>query len=139
SWTFGGSVTAAAADPASQCPVVAPTTHCLVDSQLQAELKNFIVANKLPRDLKHQYFLLLPPHVENCFDNNPFDPNGPYGGCSANESANPVYCAYHGNSTSSPTFIYSNDPYVVGTLGCDDGHHPNGPSDGALEGGFSHE
>src|SRR5256885_2782482 len=32
--TFGGSLTDTDAYPASQCPVVAPTTHCLVDSQL---------------------------------------------------------------------------------------------------------
>jgi PKD repeat protein len=35
--------------------------------------------------------------------------------------------------------IYSNDPVVTGNPGCDDGNHPNGPSDGALEGGLSHE
>ena len=35
--------------------------------------------------------------------------------------------------------IYSNDPYVTGNPGCDDGNHPNGPSDGALIGGLSHE
>ena len=28
--------------------------------------------------------------------------------------------------------IYANDPYVTGNRGCDDGNHPNGPSDGAL-------
>jgi hypothetical protein len=28
---------------------------------------------------------------------------------------------------------------VTGNPGCDDGKHPNGPSDGALEGGLSHE
>ena len=28
---------------------------------------------------------------------------------------------------------------MVGNPGCDDGNHPNGPSDGAIEGGLSHE
>jgi len=36
--------------------------------------------------------------------------------------------------------VYANDPYVTGIEGCDDGEHPNDkPSDGALEGGLSHE
>ena len=36
--------------------------------------------------------------------------------------------------------VYSNDPYVSGNSGCDDGEHPNeSPSDGALQGGLSHE
>ena len=29
--------------------------------------------------------------------------------------------------------------FVTGNPGCDDGNHPNGPSDGALVGGLSHE
>jgi PKD repeat protein len=35
--------------------------------------------------------------------------------------------------------LYADDPFVTGISGCDDGNHPNGPSDGALEGGLSHE
>ncbi len=35
--------------------------------------------------------------------------------------------------------FYSNNPYVAGNSGCDDGNHPNGPSDGELVGGLSHE
>jgi hypothetical protein len=52
-----------------------------------------------------------------------------------------VYCAYHGNIPAGEgQIIYSNDPYVTGILGCDDGNHPNGTSaDGALQGGLSHE
>ena len=49
------------------------------------------------------------------------------------------YCAYHQNTVLSPMLFYSNDPYVTGNSGCDDGNHPNGPSDGAIEGGLSHE
>src|SRR5262249_38698195 len=45
----------------------------------------------------------------------------------------------HSNSAASPIFIYADDPFVSGNFGCDDGHHPNGVSDGALEGGLSHE
>jgi PKD repeat protein len=63
------------------------------------------------------------------------------GGCSAGEVPQnlALYCAYHGNTTISPFMIYSNDPYVTGNPGCDDGNHPNGVSDGALTGGLSHE
>ena len=38
-----------------------------------------------------------------------------------------------------PMMFYANMPYVVGNPGCDDGNHPNGPSDGSIEGGLSHE
>ena len=139
--TFGGSFTDTDPFPANSCPAVSPVTNCLDDADLQTELSAFIAAHGLPRDLTHEYFLLLPPNVENCFDSspNPTQPGGPYGGCSAGESVNPAYCAYHSNSASQPLFIYSNDPYVTGNGGCDDGNHPNGPSDGALEGGLSHE
>jgi PKD repeat protein len=137
--SFGGAILDQQPYPANKCPVAAPTTHCLDDAELQAELARLLAARGLPRDLSHEYFLLFPPHVENCFDNNPNDPNGPFGGCSAGEAANPVYCAYHSNSAVAPAFVYSNDPFVTGNVGCDDGNHPNGPSDGALEGGLSHE
>jgi hypothetical protein len=50
-----------------------------------------------------------------------------------------VYCAYHQQTALSPMLFYANDPYVTGISGCDDGNHPNGPSDGALEGGLNHE
>ena len=60
--------------------------------------------------------------------------------CSAG-SKKPVYCAYHGNiPVGAGELIYSNDPYVTGNKGCDDGNHPNGTtSDGVLQGGLSHE
>ncbi len=61
--------------------------------------------------------------------------------CSAG-SKTPVYCAYHGNISlpEGAEIIYSNDPYVTGVEGCDDGNHPNGStSDGVLVGGLSHE
>ena len=125
--------------PTSQCPVHSPVTECLTDPQIQSELEKVATAHHLRRDLTHEFFLLTPPHVEGCFDNNPNDPSGPYGGCSAGESVDPVYCAYHQQTTISPMLFYADDPYVTGNSGCDDGNHPNGPSDGALEGGLSHE
>jgi hypothetical protein len=106
---------------------------CLTDEQLQAELKSYISAHGLPRDLIHEYFLLTPPGVEDCFTSKGKE-------CSAGTSK-PVYCAYHGNIPlgGGEEIIYADDPYVTGNESCDDGNHPNGPSDGALEGGLSHE
>jgi hypothetical protein len=106
---------------------------CLTDAQLQAELKSYVTAHGLPRDLGHEYFMLTPPGVENCFEASGAE-------CSAG-SKTPTYCAYHGSfATGGGVIIYSSDAYVTGVAGCDDGEHPNNkPSDGALEGGLSHE
>jgi IPT/TIG domain len=106
---------------------------CLTDAQLQAELKTYITAHALPRDLAHEYFMLTPPGVEDCFEASGSE-------CSAGTSA-PTYCAYHGSFASGGgEIVYANDPFVTGVEGCDDGEHPNNkPSDGALQGGLSHE
>ncbi|MEA2334838.1 MAG: hypothetical protein QOG40_1328 [Solirubrobacteraceae bacterium] len=108
-------------------------TICLTDAQLQAELKSYVTAHGLPRDLAHEYFMLTPPGVENCFEASGAE-------CSA-ASNTPTYCAYHGSFASvGGVIVYSSDPYVTGVSGCDDGEHPNNnPSDGAIEGGLSHE
>ena len=127
---FAGALIDTSPYPANGC---ARAATCLTDEQLQAELKSYILAHGLPRDLAHEYFLLTPPGVEDCFTANGKE-------CSVGTSK-PVYCAYHGNISLGGTeeIIYSNDPYVTGNSGCDDGNHPNGPSDGALQGGLSHE
>ena len=137
--TFGGAILDTDPYPASQCPAVSPVTNCLTDAQIQHEIEAVVAAHHLKTDLSHEYFLVTPPHVESCF-NSTAGANPPYGGCSAGQPAPlAVYCAYHGQTTVSPMLLYSNDPYVTGNSGCDDGNHPNGPSDGALEGGMSHE
>jgi hypothetical protein len=106
---------------------------CLTDTQIQTELKSYINAHGLPRDLAHEYFVLTPPEVEDCLT---------AGGsqCSAG-TTNPVYCAYHGDiRLPEGVIVYASDPFVSGNFLCDDGNHPNGTSsDGALEGGLSHE
>jgi IPT/TIG domain/PKD domain len=109
-------------------------TICLTDAQLRAELTKFVKEHKLPADLEHEYFLLTPPTVEDCFTALGTQ-------CSAG-STRPAYCAYHGNIrlAGGAELVYANDPYVTGISRCDDGNHPNGkPSDGALIGGLSHE
>ena len=127
---FGGAVIDTDPYPANGCK---QASICLTDAQIQAELSGYITAHGLPRDLAHEYFLLTPPGVEDCFTAAGRE-------CSAG-AGHAVYCAYHGNIPVGGTeIIYASDPYVTGNLGCDDGEHPNGkPSDGALQGGLSHE
>src|SRR5581483_5974073 len=55
-----------------------------------------------------------------------------------------AYCAYHQETLGSPMRFYADDPFTTGAkiggqLACEDGHHPNGVSDGAINGGLSHE
>jgi hypothetical protein len=127
---FAGAIVDTDPYPKSGCK---KATICLTDAQLQAELSSYITAHGLPQDLAHEYFLLTPPSVENCFEASGAE-------CSA-ASSSPAYCAYHGSFASGGgKIVYSSDAYVTGVAGCDDGEHPNeSPSDGALEGGLSHE
>jgi hypothetical protein len=127
---FGGELLDTNPYPANGCKRAA---KCLTDAQLQAELASFVAAHGLPHDLAHEYFLLTPPNVENCFLASGRE-------CSAG-SSRPVYCAYHGNfPVAGGEIIYATDAYVTGDPGCDDGNHPNAStSDGALQGGLSHE
>ena len=128
---FGGALIDTDKYPANGC---SRAPICLTDEQLREELVKFVKAHGLPRDLTHEYFLLTPPGVEDCFEASGFE-------CSAG-AEEAEYCAYHGNIPlgAEGEIIYSNDPYVTENLGCDDGNHPNGTtSDGVLEGGLSHE
>jgi hypothetical protein len=127
---FGGALIDTNPYPANGCTRAA---ICLTDAQIQAELKSFVQANGLPHDLTHEYFLLTPPGVESCFEK--------AGNICSAASTAPYYCAYHGAITlAGGPLVYSNDPYVTDVLGCDDTNHPNGTtSDGALQGGLSHE
>jgi hypothetical protein len=127
---FGGALIDTHPYPPNGC---SEALICLTDAQLQAELMRFVKELALPTDLAHEYFLLTPPGVEDCFQSSGRD-------CSAG-SLRPTYCAYHGNiPLVGGELIYSNDPYVTGNEGCDDGNHPSGkPSDGVLQGGLSHE
>jgi IPT/TIG domain/PKD domain len=128
---FGGGIVDTHPYPTNGCNR-API--CLTDAQLQGELKSYIAAHELPTGLTYEYFIITPPGVEDCFT---------AGGSQCSAGAEPphdVYCAYHGNiPTPGGQIIYANDPYVTEIEGCDDGNHPNGPSDGLIEGGLSHE
>jgi PKD repeat protein len=137
--TFGGALVDTDPYPTTECPATAPVTACLTDAQIQTELEQFVGANGLTTDLSHEYFLLTPPHVESCFSNDP-NANPAYGGCSAGEPIDlAFYCAYHENSTLSPSLIYAEDPFVATNPLCQDGNNPNGIADGEINGGLSHE
>jgi PKD repeat protein len=128
---FGEALVDEHAYPPSGCP---RATTCLTDKQIQEELARFVKEKKLPIDLTHEYFLLTPPEVESCFEEEGFQ-------CSAGTGEFAVYCAYHGNAEiEGKELIYANDPFVAGNFGCDEGISPNeSPSDGELQGGLSHE
>ena len=140
---YGGTIVDRDPYPASQCPVIAPNTNCLVDAQIQAELQTVATAHHLKRDLEHEVFLLTPPDVQGCFTN---DPSTNYGFCTAGIGDINLagYCAYHQETLSSPMLFYSNDPYQFdasykGQPLCTDGNSPNGVADAAMETGLSHE
>jgi hypothetical protein len=138
--TFGGALVDTQAYPKSQCPHAAPVTECLTDPQIQTELERLVASKGLKTDLSHEYFLLTPPHVESCFNNNP-NATPPYGGCSAGEPGNlALFCAYHENTSLSPMLIYANDPFDATNPGCQDGNNPTGSiAGGEINGGLSHE
>jgi hypothetical protein len=136
---FGGVLVDRDPYPASQCPVNAPVTNCLTDGQIQQEITNFVTSHHLPADLSHEYFLLTPPHVENCFTN---DPTQNYGGCSAGIQPQNFagYCAYHQNTATPTMVLYANMPFDATNPLCQDGNNPNGLiSDGEINGGLAHE
>ncbi|MGB9183183.1 MAG: PKD domain-containing protein [Solirubrobacteraceae bacterium] len=140
--TYGGAILDTNPYPASQCPASGPVTNCLTDAQIQAEVEKVAAAHNIPADLTHEIFVITPPKVVGCFSN---DASQSYGGCSVGEPANlAYYCAYHQQTAGSPMRFYAFDPYVYnykynGQLACDSGNYPNGPSDGAIDGGMAHE
>ncbi len=140
--TYGGAILDTNPYPKSQCPASGAVTHCLTDAQIQAEVEAVATANHIPADLEHEIFVITPPHVVGCFSS---DAVANYGGCSVGEPPRlAFYCAYHQETLASPMRFYAFDPYVTnfkyhGQLACDSGNYPNGPSDGAIDGGMAHE
>jgi hypothetical protein len=128
--TFAGAIVDTDPYPENGCSAAA---ICLTDAQIQAEIKAYVSANALPKDLLHEYFVLTPPGVESCFSASSLE-------CSAG-AINASYCAYHGYiPVTGGNIVYANDPYVGENPGCDSGQHPNNNlSDSALMGGLSHE
>ncbi len=139
---FGGVLVDTDPYPPAQCPVggtgiTGTVTNCLTDTQIQQEIANYVTGHHLPADLSHEYFLLTPPHVESCFTN---DPTTGFGGCSAGESQDLAYCAYHQNTATTTMVLYANMPFDATNPDCQDGNNPNGLiSDGEINGGLAHE
>jgi PKD repeat protein len=143
--TFGGALVDTDPYPPTQCPTggQGPTgtvANCLTDPQIQTELTQFVTSRGLKTDLSHEYFLLTPPLVETCFNNDP-NASPPFGSCSAGEPRNLVgFCAYHQNTSLSPMLIYANDPFDATNPLCQDGNNPTGSiAGGQINGGLSHE
>jgi PKD domain len=141
--TFGGALVDTNPYPPTECPVGGTSrltgqvvTACNTDAQIQTELESFVASRGLKTDLSHEYFLLTPPTVESCFSN---DPSAGFGGCSAGESQDLAFCAYHQNTSLSPMLLYANDPFDATNRACQDGNNPNGIADGEINGGLSHE
>jgi len=127
---FGGRIVDTQPYPANGCSEVGV---CLTTAQMEAEISRVVASGHLPKDIRHQYFLITPPNVESCTGGTP------NASCSAG-STRPLYCAFHGSiGPEDSPIIYSVDNYVTGVQGCDGGTHPNGDSDGLISGGLSHE
>jgi hypothetical protein len=138
--SFGGTLTDMQPLPSNGCPVKVAGHICFTDAQLQTVLDNFLTASNLPRDLTHEYFLLTPPNIASCFDSTGVV-------CSANADQHPAFCAYHGASSTSSSFLYANIPDLTGVPGCDPFvtfcptslcDYPNSSADGVLS-AISHE
>jgi PKD domain len=140
--TFGGVLVDTDPYPTALCPVggtgvTGTVANCLTDPQIQTELTSFVTSQGLKTDLSHEYFLLTPPGVETCFTS---DASTGFGGCSAGESQDLAFCAYHQNTSLSPMLIYANDPFVATNPFCQDGNNPTGSiAGGEINGGLSHE
>ena len=88
-----------AAYPASGCSVPSGYSVCLTDTQVQAHLSAYITANKLPKGMIHQYFVVTPHKVVTCLE---------AGVCSDN-----YYCAYHSFIPGASKVIYSDIPFSL--------------------------
>ena len=127
---FGGAVNDTHAYPAKSSACATDPQPCIMDAQLQTEIKNEISANKWPIDPagapQSQYIVLTPNGVDGCIDGAPAD-------CTYEGG----YCGYHSaiSATNSTVAVYTNLPYVSG---CDSGQAPSGvegnaDADGSLD------
>lgn len=88
---------------------------CIDDAQVQAETASVVKASNLPVNLSHIYVLLIPKHVETCFNPGSTTSRG-HGvfsqACTINHSKVPGgYCAYH---TMAPNrMVYANLSYPI--------------------------
>ncbi|HEY2769683.1 MAG TPA: hypothetical protein VGI87_03910, partial [Solirubrobacteraceae bacterium] len=137
--TYGGSVTVTTPFPASGCTNYTlgngtTTSRCLVDSQLQSEIKSVVAAQGWKTGLTTEVFLFTPPSMGECFDSSEqscYDPE-----------FSPGFCAYHSN-IASPQTLYAFQPWADIT-GCvyqslPDNAYPNDDGADAVVNVMSHE
>jgi PKD repeat protein len=96
---FAGAVLDTSVYPANGCTVPSGYTVCLTDAQIQAHLSVSITANKLPRGMAQQYFVLLPHKVVTCLQ--------------GEKCSNNWFCAYHGYIAGASRVIYSDIPFSL--------------------------
>jgi hypothetical protein len=125
--SFGGSIEDTHAYPTiGTCPTYKgfseSFTACISDSKLEAEVGSVVDAQKWPRGLGAEYYVVLPPHAGSCFD------------VAGKECFDKQFCAYHSYTLSSPEAIYANISYSPGdVLGCGVGEYPNGHANGNVD------
>jgi hypothetical protein len=132
---YGGSVTDTDRLPANGCvePSTGPRwTHCLTDSQLQAELEHVVRVDRLAHGPDDVYFLLLPRGLASCFSSSRSSSctlAGPTSG----------YCGYH-SVTNNALLLYAVIPYNAVPGHCQSNNpRPNhSPADPAIN-TMSHE
>jgi hypothetical protein len=143
---FGKAITDKDAYPAetSEC-AERPSTPCVSDVQIKAELRGLVKGQKLPgqvfepgqatsQEATHSYFVLLPPGVSIC-DATRTEPGGGTHigiGCSSIQ-----FCSFHDfafNSEYEPAedVVYGVMPYLPGIKGCETPQHPSGIFDDEL-------
>jgi PKD repeat protein len=83
---------------------------CITDAQIQTELNNFLSAHNLSRGFTNEYFLLTPPDVVTCEDQQGTS-------CSGNApSGHAKFCGYHSfGGPANNGFLYANIPDSSGT------------------------
>jgi PKD domain-containing protein len=114
--TFRGAYTDTDPYPTSgNCKEPEGEPVCLTDTQIQAELRQFIKANGLPTGVDVIYFVLTPPGVTVCID------GGEKGNCSDSTSTvspNGI-CGYHSaiEPTSANPVVYGVQPWIAGDAG----------------------
>jgi hypothetical protein len=139
--SYGGSATVTTPFPASGCANYtlgsgSNSSVCLIDSQIQTEVKNVAAAKGWSTGLGSEIFVFTPPLVGECFtasEASCYDPEFSSG-----------FCAYH-SSISSPQTLYAFQPWADIT-GCvyqyptvPDNAYPNDDGADPLVSVMSHE
>jgi hypothetical protein len=102
-------------------------TACITDERMQEELTSVVEAEALPHGLGVEYYIVLPPEVGSCFE----EEGGEFA-CFDTE-----FCAYH-NFIEGPELVYSNISYSPeDPLACGVEQYPNGHSNGNADDTFS--